>query len=228
VAHVGIVEGGVPFVIPMGYARDGERILLHGSSKSRLLGTLRDGAEVAVTVTLLDALVFARSAFHHSMNYRSVVVLGKAEPVEEPEAKLRALDVLLEKLVPGRLGETRPPNPTELKATLVVSVPLEAHVSTERQARDAPAGSMPVRTGPDLGAEAKRENLRPDPADSSDNIMTVFMHCGHNAECDQECADRIQDVAEIRYQVEHMGSCHCRFALQVTPATRPHWSRSSG
>ncbi len=156
VAHVGIVEDGVPFVIPMGYARDGERLLLHGSSKSRLLDTLRDGAEVAVTVTLLDALVFARSAFHHSMNYRSVVVLGKAEPVEEPEAKLRALDVLLEKLVPGRLGETRPPNPTELKATLVVSVPLEEATAKRRTGPPVDdeedhllpcwAGLVPVRT----------------------------------------------------------------------------------
>ncbi len=156
VAHVGFVDEGSPFVIPMGYARDGDRVLLHGSSASRLMRLLASGAEVAVTVTLLDALVFARSAFHHSMNYRSAVVLGRAAPVEEPEAKARVLDVLLEKLVPGRLGETRPPNPAEMKATLVAAVPI---TEATAKARSGPpsdddedlalpwwAGLVPVRT----------------------------------------------------------------------------------
>ncbi len=169
VAHVGFVMDGAPFVIPMGYARDGERILLHGSAKSRLLGLLAGGVEVAVTVTLLDALVFARSAFHHSMNYRSTVILGRASPVEDPAEKLRALDVLLEKLVPGRLGETRPPNPVELKATLVASVPIREATakcrtgppSDDEEDLELPwwAGLVPVRTR--FGPPEPAPDLRP-------------------------------------------------------------------
>ena len=117
VAHIGFVHEGSPFVIPMGYARDGDRLLLHGSSASRLMRLLAAGTEAAVTVTLLDALVLARSYFHHSMNYRSVVVLGQTTEVAEEGEKRRALDVLLSRLVPGRHGDARPTNDLELKAT---------------------------------------------------------------------------------------------------------------
>lgn len=125
VAHVGFVHEGSPFVIPMGYARDGDRVLLHGSSASRLMRQLVSGVEAAVTVTLLDALVLARSYFHHSMNYRSVVVLGRTTEVTGDSEKERALDVLLSRLVPGRHGDARPTNAIELKATLVASIPIE-------------------------------------------------------------------------------------------------------
>ncbi len=170
VAHVGFVQDGAPFVIPMGYARDGDRILLHGSAKSRLLQQLVSGAEVAVTVTLLDALVFARSAFHHSMNYRSAVILGRASPVVDEEEKRRALDVLLERLAPGRLGETRPPNPVELKATLVASVPIREATAKCRTGPPSDddadralswwAGLVPVQTR--FGEPESAPDLRPD------------------------------------------------------------------
>lgn len=156
VAHVGFVHEGAPFVIPMGYARDGDRLLLHGSAGSRLLRCLARGAEACVTVTLLDALVLARSAFHHSMNYRSVVVLGRTEAVEEEVEKRRCLEVLLERLVPGRGAHARPTNDRELAATLVVALGLE---EASAKARSGPpsdddedlgllhwAGLVPVRT----------------------------------------------------------------------------------
>ena len=137
VAHVGFVHEGSPFVIPMGYARDGDRLLLHGSSASRLMRQLASGVEAAVTVTLLDALVLARSYFHHSMNYRSVVVLGRTAEVTGESEKRRALDVLLSRLVPGRHGDARPTNGIELKATLVASIPIEEATA---KARTGPPG----------------------------------------------------------------------------------------
>lgn len=125
VAHVGFSDGGAPFVVPMGYARDGDRLLLHGSAASRALRLLAGGVEACVTVTLLDGLVLARSAFHHSMNYRSVVALGRARPVEDEAEKRRCLDVLLDRLVPGRGPDARPPDARELRATAVAAFPLD-------------------------------------------------------------------------------------------------------
>ncbi len=171
VAHVGFVHEGSPFVIPMGYARDGDRLLLHGSSASRLMRQLVAGTEAAVTVTLLDALVLARSYFHHSMNYRSVVVLGRTEEVADEGEKMRALDVLLSRLVPGRHGDARPTNAVELKATLVASIPISeatAKVRTGPPADDDEdlalscwAGLVPVRTtfGPPEPAPDLREGI---------------------------------------------------------------------
>jgi nitroimidazol reductase NimA-like FMN-containing flavoprotein (pyridoxamine 5'-phosphate oxidase superfamily) len=124
VAHVGFVHDGAPFVMPTGYVRDGERLLLHGSTASRLMQALAAGADACITVTLLDALVLARSAFHHSMNYRSVVVFGRATPIEGDEAKMAALATYMERLVPGRWDEARRPNRKELAATMVVELPL--------------------------------------------------------------------------------------------------------
>ena len=172
VAHVGFVHDGAPFVIPMGYARDGERLLLHGSAASRLMRLLASGVEAAVTVTLLDALVLARSYFHHSMNYRSVVVLGRTAAVTDEAEKRRALDTLLDRLVPGRHGDARPTNASELKATLVAALPIveaTAKIRTGPPADDDDdlalphwAGLVPVNTSfgppepaPDL--EAGRE-----------------------------------------------------------------------
>ena len=109
VAHVGFLHEDQPYVIPMSYARDGHRLLLHGAGGSRLMRTLASGAPACVTVTLLDGIVLARSVFHHSMNYRSVVALGSAEKLEGAE-KAAALETLVEGLVPGRSREARGPD----------------------------------------------------------------------------------------------------------------------
>jgi len=125
VAHVGMVDDtGQPFVIPMVYGRDGHRLLLHGSVASRLQRHLADGAPVSVTVTLLDGLVLARSMFHHSVNYRSVVVLGTATAITDASRAASALERIVEHLVPGRTAEARAPTPKELAQTTVLEVPL--------------------------------------------------------------------------------------------------------
>ncbi len=124
VCHVGIVEDGKPVVIPTAHWRDGDRLYLHGSRASRLLRAMRDGAEVCVTVTLLDGLVLARSGFHHSMNYRSVVIFGRADPVEGRAEKLAAMRAFTERIAPGRWDELRPPTDKEIRATQVMALPL--------------------------------------------------------------------------------------------------------
>ncbi|HWD45425.1 MAG TPA: pyridoxamine 5'-phosphate oxidase family protein [Actinomycetota bacterium] len=123
ICHVGFVVDGQPFVIPTGYARVGDTIYLHGSSGSRL--GLRPGMDVCVTVTLLDGLVLARSAFHHSMNYRSVMAIGRTRGITDPEEKDAALAALVEHIVPGRSAEVRPGDRRELAATAVLALPLD-------------------------------------------------------------------------------------------------------
>ena len=135
ICHVGFVVDGQPFVIPTGYARDGDRVLIHGSGASRMPRTLEGGVDICLTVTHVDALVLARSAFHHSINYRSVVILGKATLIEDREAKIEALRILTEHFIPGRWNDCRQPNESELKATTALEIPL-----TEASAK--------VRTGP--------------------------------------------------------------------------------
>jgi uncharacterized protein len=125
VAHVGFVSGGTPVVIPMTYGRDGGVLFIHGSAASRLMKELSTGIEVCFEVTHLDGLVLARSAFHHSMNYRSVVVFGTARRVDDPSEKLHALRVISDNVVPGRWSSVRPPNERELRATLVLALPLD-------------------------------------------------------------------------------------------------------
>lgn len=144
ICHVGFAVDGRPFVIPTGYARVGDRLFVHGSQASRMLRTLGTGIDVCVTVTLLDGLVLARSAFHHSMNYRSVVVFGNARVVDDPNEKLEALRSLSEHMIPGRWDDVRQPNERELQLTTVLSVPL-----TEASAK--------VRTGPPLDEEEDYE-----------------------------------------------------------------------
>ncbi|HEY9653872.1 MAG TPA: pyridoxamine 5'-phosphate oxidase family protein [Crinalium sp.] len=122
--QVGFVVDGQPFVIPTAYGRVGDRLYIHGSPASRMLRTLKEGVEVCVTVTLLDGLVLARSAFHHSMNYRSVVVFGRATLVEDAEEKLEALKAFTEHVMRDRWAEVRPPNRQELMGTLVLALPL--------------------------------------------------------------------------------------------------------
>jgi uncharacterized protein len=125
VAHLGFVADGQPFVIPTLHARVGDEVFVHGSSASRALRTLSAGIPACLTVTLLDGIVLARSVFEHSMNYRSVVVLGTATPVDDPDRKLAALEAFTEKLLPGRWAEARRPTSTELKATSVLRLPLD-------------------------------------------------------------------------------------------------------
>lgn len=125
VCHVGFQVDGQPYVIPMAYARDGDRILIHGSKASRALRAIADGIDLCVTVTLSDGLVLARSAFHHSMNYRSVVVLGRGRAIEDTQEKLDAFRRYFDRLIPGRWDEVRAPNDVELKQTLIVAVPLD-------------------------------------------------------------------------------------------------------
>lgn len=125
VCHVGFTVDGKPFVIPTGYARVGENLLIHGSAASRMLRNLRAEIDVCVTVTLLDGLVMARSAFHHSINYRSVVVFGKAKLIDDEDEKWEALRAFTEHIVPNRWDAIRPPTPNEMKGTMVLSLPLE-------------------------------------------------------------------------------------------------------
>jgi uncharacterized protein len=136
VSHVGFVHDGAPVVIPTLHARLGDRLYLHGSAASRMLRTLERGAPVCVTSTLVDGLVLARSAFHHSVNYRSVVVFGQARLVPEAE-RVHALELFTEKLVPGRWSEVRPPTRQELKGTKVLELPLDE-------------ASAKVRSGPPI------------------------------------------------------------------------------
>jgi len=138
--HVGFVADGQPFVIPTSYGRKDDRLYIHGSAASRMLRQMKEGVPVCVTVTLLDGLVLARSIFNHSMNYRSVVILGKATPVDDPLEKVEALRLLSEHIIPGRWADARQPNERELKATLVMRVPIEEF-------------SAKVRTGPPIDDE---------------------------------------------------------------------------
>ncbi len=135
ICHVGFASEGQPYVIPMLYGRDGERLFLHGSTASRLLRGLEVGAPACLTVTLLDGLVLARSAFHHSANYRSVVLLGRATAITDPTIKAAALRVISEHFLPGRWDEVRPPSAGELSATTVLEVPIQE-------------ASAKIRTGP--------------------------------------------------------------------------------
>jgi nitroimidazol reductase NimA-like FMN-containing flavoprotein (pyridoxamine 5'-phosphate oxidase superfamily) len=138
--HVGFVADGQPFVIPTSYGRKDASLYIHGSAASRMLRQIKDGVPVCVTVTLLDGLVLARSVFNHSMNYRSVVVLGKATLVEDAEEKLEALRLLSEHILPGRWADARQPNERELKQTSVLKLPIEEF-------------SAKVRTGPAIDDE---------------------------------------------------------------------------
>ena len=150
VCHVGFVREGQPFVIPTNFGRSGETIYLHGSAASRMLRTLSEGVPVCVTVTLADGLVLARSAFHHSVNYRSVVVLGTARLVEDPSEKMEALRLFTEHIMKGRWEEIRWPTEQELKATTVLALPLEevsAKVRTGGPIDDEEDYSLPVWAG---------------------------------------------------------------------------------
>lgn len=140
ICHVGFIADGKPVVIPTSYGRIGDDLYIHGSAASRMLRSLEQGIDVCITVTLIDGLVLARSAFHHSINYRSVVIFGSATPVKEPDEKIRALHAFTDQVVSGRWADVRPPDEAELRATLVLKVPM-VEVSAK------------VRTGPPIDDE---------------------------------------------------------------------------
>lgn len=141
VCHVAFAPGGVPAVIPTLHARVGDALLLHGSKASRLMKYLAQGHPVSVAITLVDGIVLARSVFHSSMNYRSVVIHGRAAPIEDEEGKLAALEAFAEQVARGRWADARKPSRKELRATSVVSIPIEL-------------AAAKVRTGPPMDDDA--------------------------------------------------------------------------
>jgi nitroimidazol reductase NimA-like FMN-containing flavoprotein (pyridoxamine 5'-phosphate oxidase superfamily) len=169
IAHLGVVEpDGQPIVTPTLHARRGDVLYCHGAVASRTLKALAAGAPACLTVSLMDGLVLARSAMHHSANYRSVMVMGTARLLEDPEEKLVALEAVVEHIVPGRWAHTRPPSANELKATAVLALPIEqasAKIRTgppldddEDYALEAWAGVIPLITG--MGAPEPDPRLR--------------------------------------------------------------------
>ncbi len=156
ICHLGFIAEGVPYVVPTMYARAGDQVYIHGSPASRMLLTAAGAADVCLTVTLLDGLVMARSAFHHSMNYRSVMILGRAREVLDPVEKLTAFERLVEHVCQGRWGEVRQPSDKELNSTKVLALRLqEASVKLRGGGPNVPevdegvsvwAGEIPLRT----------------------------------------------------------------------------------
>ena len=144
ICHVGFIVAGKPVVIPTSYWRVEDDLYIHGSAASRMLNSLDQGIDVCVTVTLVDGLVLARSAFHHSINYRSVVVFGHAATVDDPNEKLKLMQAFTNHILPGRWEDVRPPNESELKATLALKLPLVE-------------ASAKVRTGPPIDDEEDYE-----------------------------------------------------------------------
>ena len=133
ICHVGFASEGQPYVIPMALGRDGRDLLLHGSVASRLMKNLAGGLPCCVTVTHLDGLVLARSAFHSSMNYRSLMVFGRARPVDDAAEKRAGLDALVEHLAPGRIADLRASTAKELNATTLLKLPIETFSIKQRQ-----------------------------------------------------------------------------------------------
>lgn len=184
VCHVGFVQDGQPYVIPTAYARVDDAVYVHGSAASRMLRGLRAGVPVSVTVTLLDGLVLARSAFHQSMNYRCVVILGTAVEVTDEAERLAALEAIVEHVIPGRWREVRGPTAQELRATMVLRIPIveaSAKIRTGGPLDDAEdmawpcwAGHIPLR----LTALAPVPDGVP-PAEASP--PAVFAHIGGEA-----------------------------------------------
>lgn len=156
ICHVGMIEGDSPVVIPTIHARQGNDILIHGATTSRMLNYIASGRDLCITVTHLDGIVLARSAMHHSMNYRSAVLYGKGMLIDDPDEKWEALRIFTEKLVPGRWEDARQPNAIEMKATAIVRVPIDLASAKVRigppvddeadYALDVWAGVLPMRT----------------------------------------------------------------------------------
>lgn len=180
VAHVALVVEERPLVLPMAYGRDGDRLLLHGGVSSRLLSGLAAGTPTCVCVTLLDGVVLARSTFHSSFNYRSVVAFGTSRRIEDAAARRAALDVIVEHIAPGRAGEARPPTPGELAATEVVELLIEEASAKTRSGppnepeadRAVPvwAGVIPLRLA--AGDPVAAPNL--DPAHTASSVVVSW------------------------------------------------------
>jgi nitroimidazol reductase NimA-like FMN-containing flavoprotein (pyridoxamine 5'-phosphate oxidase superfamily) len=150
VCHLAVAVEGQPWVIPTAYARLGDVLYVHGALANHALRALADGAPACVVVTLVDGLVLARSAFHHSLNYRSVVLFGTGERVDDHEEKATAMEALVEHLVPGRTADARPPTPEELRSTLIVRLPIDeasAKVRTGDPVDEAEDVALPVWAG---------------------------------------------------------------------------------
>ncbi len=150
ICHVAFTQGNEPFVIPSLYARLDDSILLHGAKASRLMKYIQEGGQVSIAVSLIDGLVVARSVFHHSVNYRSVVLFGKGTLVKAEAEKMHALQVITEHILPGRWAEARKPTPKELNATTVVSIPIEsasAKVRTGQPGDDEDDYKLPIWAG---------------------------------------------------------------------------------
>jgi nitroimidazol reductase NimA-like FMN-containing flavoprotein (pyridoxamine 5'-phosphate oxidase superfamily) len=202
IAHVGFVDGGQPYVIPTLHARVGDTLYFHGSAAGRAIRALSAGASVCLTVTLLDGLVLARSAFHHSVNYRSVVVLGIARPVEGSSERLAVLEAFTERLVPGRWEEVRPPNANELKGTRVLAIALDetsAKVRTgapideqEDYALPTWAGIIPLHTA--AAAPIPDPRLAPDIAPSGAVSEWAALRL-HGIGCEDRAPTRRADSA---------------------------------
>ena len=177
VCHVGFSVDGQPYVIPTNYGRLGDTLYLHGSAASRMLRTLSEGVAMSVTVTHVDGLVLARSAFHHSVNYRSVVILGTARLVTEPAEKMEALRVFTEHVMKGRWDDVRPPTEQELKATTVLALPLEevsAKVRTGGPIDDEEDYALPVWAGV-LPLETSVKEPVPDPQRRGDQPIPPYL-----------------------------------------------------
>jgi nitroimidazol reductase NimA-like FMN-containing flavoprotein (pyridoxamine 5'-phosphate oxidase superfamily) len=179
VGHVAFTVDSQPYAIPMLYARDGDALYLHGSPLSRLVGEVADGIKLCLTVTLIDGLVLARSAFHHSVNYRSVVAFGSGRPIQDPDRKRDALRALVERIVPGRSDDVRGPSESELDATEVLALELEE-------------ASAKIRSGPPLDAgsdyalqtwagELPLRLVAGDPVPDSDCALPVPDYVNHYA-----------------------------------------------
>lgn len=177
VCHVGFNVEGQPYVIPTNYGRSGDALYLHGSSASRMLKTLSAGVPVCVTVTHVDGLVLARSAFHHSVNYRSVVIFGTARLVENPAEKMEALRIFTEHVLKGRWDDVRHPTEQEMKATIVLALPLEevsAKVRTGGPVDDEEDYSLPVWAGV-LPLELVAKTPEPDALRKSDPPLPGYL-----------------------------------------------------
>lgn len=171
--HIGFVQDGEPFVIPVLHARKGDQLLVHGSSKSRLLKYLQAGNQVGVNITILDGIVLAKTVFNQSVNYRSVVLFGKGRLIEEQDEKMEALEHLTERIMPGVWGAARKPNETELKATSIVSISLEtasAKIRSGPPKDDVEDQGLPVWAGV---LPLKQMIQTPISADYTDENMSI-------------------------------------------------------
>ena len=181
IAHVGFTNDNQPFVIPMVYGRKEDRLYLHGSPVSRLLKTLATGVDVCINVTILDGLVIARSLYHHSMNYRSVVLFGKAQQIEDTQEKMTALKAITEQMISGRWEESRIPNSQELKETNILSFEIvegSAKVRTGAPVDEPKDYSLPYWAG-ELPLKLTADKPIADPKLASgiaipQNIMTLY------------------------------------------------------